>query len=57
MRNRDISGNENMLLVLRIMGKFEEMAVGLVAVMALPSASCRTALFFALYKLYLGSFL
>lgn len=57
MRNRDISGNENMLLVLRIMGKFEEMAVGLVAVMALPSASCGTALFFALYKLYLGSFL
>lgn len=56
MRNRDMSSNKNMLLVPRVVGTFEEMAVGLVTVMALPSASCGTAPFFALYKLYLGFF-
>lgn len=57
MSNRDMSSNKNMLLVLRVVGTFEEMAVGLVTVMALPSACYGTAPFFALFKLYLGFFL
>lgn len=57
MRSRDTSSSENMLLVLRVVGTFEEMAVGLGAVMALPSASYGTAPFLALFKFYLGFFL
>lgn len=35
----------------------EEMAIGLVGVMALRRAYCRAAPFFALHKLYFGFFL